>query len=301
VLFIVDGDALVYRAGFATQQSVLRYSAELPTGEVLEGTASSPELLQSQGSRIVATWKEVVAEPLSHALHLISRQLAAAAIAVAEHEGAPAPGLEYAVYLTGKGNYRERVARIRPYKGNRDPEHRPERYHELREALCARYGARIVDGREADDEVSIQARKLDRNGGYCVVSMDKDLEQIPGLHYDLLTKQVYTISDSDARLVLWKQILAGDRVDNVPGCFRIGARTAENIITQWMAAGARDTELWEGVVALYKESQRKRGCPYATLDAASVALETAQLVYLQQRLGELWMPPGVAHGYVDAI
>ena len=44
------------------------------------------------------------------------------------------------LYLTGSGNYRNTLATIKPYKGNRDPNNKPIYYAEIREYLLDQHG-----------------------------------------------------------------------------------------------------------------------------------------------------------------
>jgi DNA polymerase-1 len=221
---------------------------------------------------------------------------------------------DISVILSGPGNYRNALAKRFPYKGNRDADHKPYWYQSIRDYLTGSWGARVVSGREADDECSIIAwsylnaehecttdASVDANGwvrlralpagAYCVATIDKDLDQIPGLHYNYLKSVHYDQTPDAAELFFWQQCLSGDATDGIPGCYRIGEARAKRIISE--SAGL---SYWDSVVAEYAESTKRKGCPYLVSDAAAVALETARLVYLQQVEGELWNPPPEPHG-----
>ena len=89
----------------------------------------------------------------------------------------------YSVYLTGSGNFRRDIAPS--YKANR-PDERPTHWQAVREFLVTQHKAIICNGYEADDEMGIQQ---DKEGGTTVIcSIDKDLLQIPGKHYNFVKK-----------------------------------------------------------------------------------------------------------------
>jgi 5'-3' exonuclease len=155
-----------------------------------------------------------------------------------------------------------------------------------------------VTGREADDEVSIRAwEAINAGEGVIVATIDKDLDQIPGCHYDYRQKVFYRITFDNAEKAFWVQALAGDATDNIPGCYKIGMTKAEKIIQEVIdnaADGIWPTpeEFWSRILCEYGISQARKGCPYADKDERDVALETARLVYMQKRERELWTPPG---------
>lgn len=133
--------------------------------------------------------------------------------------------------LSGPGNFRDSIATVFPYKGNRDSSHKPYWYQSIRNYLTSEWGARVVHGREADDECSILARR-DRDAGnkYCIATIDKDLDQIPGDHYNYLKQVNHCVSVGDAERWFWQQCLSGDATDGVPGCYKLGSVGAERII-----------------------------------------------------------------------
>lgn len=59
------------------------------------------------------------------------------------------------IYLTGKGNFREKIAEQRGYKANRLDKVKPFHYENLKGYLIAVYGAQVYDGMEADDAMCI--------------------------------------------------------------------------------------------------------------------------------------------------
>jgi hypothetical protein len=275
IKLLIDADPLVYRSGFAAQETV---------NDEVFGEA-------------------VIAQPVENALQIVKTSLKAMTYDVEERFNQVA---SESLVLSGPDNFRFKIATIRPYKGNR-PARLPVHYQAIRDYLTER-GAKVIHRREADDEISIRAWRLWNESGqdgrhaatYVVATIDKDLDQIPGWHYDYMKHVFYFVDEDDARAALWTQILSGDPSDNVPGCWKVGRTKAHKLIQSYISQGASDLRLWNGaIVNTYAASQFHEDCPYKNLKAADVALETAQLVYMQREPGELWNPPPVPHGKVE--
>lgn len=133
-------------------------------------------------------------------------------------------------YLTGSGNYREQIATIAPYKGNR-PDRKPKYYKELRDYIQGVWGAEVIEGMEADDAVSIE-QWANKDKSTIIVSIDKDLNNTPGWHYNPRKDEIYYISLHEADWNFWKQVAVGDTVDNVKGLHRVGAKTVEKAVNE---------------------------------------------------------------------
>lgn len=114
------------------------------------------------------------------------------------------------------------------YKANRKAQ-KPVMTTFLGEYLLNEMSALQMQGLEADDligilmtmprDVLIDFLNLDIEDEIEVIlsTIDKDLNTIPGLHHNLTSREIYTVSEADANAMLTKQILTGDRVDNIPG------------------------------------------------------------------------------------
>lgn len=296
---LIDADPIVYRVGFASETRNYGAVAQDALGNLHEGyftpldkktaNARLAVWLEENDLDLVDKWPVVDPAPVPHVLHSVRLQVESIQAAVASR--LDQYDVDTSVVLSGPGNFREKIAKQRVYKGNRDPEHKPAHYQTIRNYLVERYGARVVHGREADDEVSILARR----GPSVVATIDKDLDQVPGLHYDYAKKVFYTVSAEDAERWFWIQVLAGDGTDNIPGCYRIGGKKAAKIVDEAISHGY---SMWVRVIGEYTASTAIAGCPYPISIANEVALETARLVYMQREPHELWTPPGTAKEYM---
>lgn len=290
-LVLVDGDPLVYSCGFGAQRAVIYDLIEPAEGDPFEiafdGKAERNKYLKENPEvcSLGEPLEQLLVEPVEFCLHSIKNQLKILA------QMGP-----LAIYLTGTGNYRDKIKRFIDYKGNRDRTKRPVHYEAIRQYLIDYHGAIVVNGREADDELSIVAN---RKKNVIIASCDKDLDQIPGRHYDYWKQVEYVVSEQEAERMFWIQALAGDHTDNVPGCWKIGPGRAAKIIDYAIGQGSTLGKIWASIVDMYKFSRAAAGCPYADEDHKAIALENAQMVYIQKRPGELWMPPGTPFGKVE--
>ena len=179
---------------------------------------------------------------------------------------------QWKFYLTGGNNYRFDIAKTAVYKGNRvapKPQHLPA----LRKHLVDEWGAVVIEGSEADDAVATHATELGYNNSI-ITSVDKDLDQIPGWHYNFVKDIAYHITPEEGMYRFYKQILTGDSADNIIGLKGIGPVKADKILDEC------DTE-----VKLYN------ACVQAYDGNAERVLENAQLLWLRRYEGQMWEPP----------
>lgn len=287
---LIDGDPIVYRAGFAGE-------ATWYVGVYEEGDGMYPFRIRA-GEWLafkdkyapVEFEKEIEPEPVQNVLQIVNTQIASILHEVEKRYAVSVTSTS--IILSGPGNYRERIAKQRPYKGNRDPDHKPYHYQAIRDYLTRDWGAIVVHGREADDELSILGRRARSDGqSFIIATIDKDLDQVPGLHYDYLKKTTYSVADDEAELNFWIQVVSGDGADNVPGAYKMGPKKAEDAVWQYVGT----PNIWKVVVDTYRQQASLNGCPYKAEYAEAIALETAQLVYMQRTPNELWTPTGVTY------
>ena len=134
---------------------------------------------------------------------------------------------DYDGWLSGDNNFRDKIAVTVPYKGNRTGR-RPIHYQYIRDYLVNDWGFKITEGQEADDALAIQATELRDK---CIIcSIDKDLLQVPGWHYNFVKKEKTYVDESTGTRNFYQQVLTGDRVDNIVGIRGIGPVKASAIL-----------------------------------------------------------------------
>ncbi len=117
----------------------------------------------------------------------------------------------YKVFLGGSENFRYAIDP--EYKANRKNTVRPLWLEPVREMLITSWGATICDGIEADDALGIASDAFDT----IIASVDKDLLQIPGYHYNIVSAETLYMDEHTARVNLYTQLIMGDRSDNIKG------------------------------------------------------------------------------------
>jgi len=181
---------------------------------------------------------------------------------------------DYEGYLSGptEDNFRMALAVTAPYKGNR-PGNKPVHYECLRDYLAEEWEFSVSSGQEADDDIAIKATELGA-GSFIIVSIDKDFLQIPGKHYNWVKREYYDVSEIEGLRNFYKQILCGDRVDNVIGIRGIGPVKADRIL----GACTTEAEMYAAVLAAY-EGNRDR------------VIENGRLLFLRRVPDQIWEPP----------
>lgn len=151
------------------------------------------------------------------------------------------------VYISGEDNFRYKISKTKPYKGNRATMVRPKFLTHCKRFLVENYNGIMVHGYEADDAIATDMTR--NNAIHC--GIDKDILQIAGDHYNYVKKEWQHVTPEEATLNLFRQVLTGDNSDNVPGLPRVGAKTAEAIIYNHETA-------MEDAISYYREICEER-------------------------------------------
>jgi hypothetical protein len=135
---------------------------------------------------------------------------------------------DYKIVIGGCGNFRDDIATIQKYKGNRID--KPLRFDAVKDFVKDAYKDKVVweDGFEADDVVSVlgwwgyhkavKAGNMDASP-ITICACDKDLYQVAGYHLNYLDKEIIPewVGIDIAARRFWTQMLTGDATDNILG------------------------------------------------------------------------------------
>lgn len=222
---LIDADSIAYRAAAAAEKRVWYVFPNVDFGvDPLTSFQYKKDATQwADDNKIEDPQFKLVKEPepIVNALHNAKEILNSILDEYA--------GCEYQLYLSSSENFRDALATIKPYKGNRDNLEKPYHLQAVRDYLLVNYGAEICEGYEADDAVSMAAYS---DSSTVIVSIDKDLNNTPGTHYDWVKEEEYEVDEEEAEYHFYFQMLAGDTVDNIAGVPRIGKKTAEKILKE---------------------------------------------------------------------
>jgi 5'-3' exonuclease len=176
---------------------------------------------------------------------------------------------DYKVYLTGKGNFRHDIAVTEPYKGNRKEKEKPVHLEAIRQYLIKDWNSVVSEGEEADDLIAIDATAIPDS---IIVSLDKDFNQVPGKHYNFNKQDLYNVSEDEGLLFFYRQIIMGDKADNIVGVHGIGEKKSQKLLED-----LSEIEMYNKCIEL--------------LDSEERVIENARLLWLRREPDQLWEPP----------
>jgi len=177
----------------------------------------------------------------------------------------------YQGYLTGKDNFRNDIARTAPYKGNRTAP-KPKHLQLIRDYLISAWDFQVSVGQEADDSIAIE--HVARDYESIIASIDKDFLQLKGKHWNFVKKEFTEVTEEEALLNFYLQVLTGDRVDNIIGLKGIGPVKAKQKLEGCESAA----DMYSACVEAYGGSEER-------------VIENCQLLWLRRTANELWQPP----------
>lgn len=270
----IDGDVLVYYAGFAAQKTLYTYrDLEFKDAKAAEEYCKANELnyreLRKDGS--ISSHVEVL--PEGAARNTLRMKLDSIMAACGSDKAT--------VLLSGKNNYRNEVAVTKGYKANRENVPKPQHFNFVR-ALLLKWGAEEVDGIEADDAMGIG---LTDDPEAVICTIDKDLNQIPGRHYNWETGSKYQVSATDAHRWFLRQLLTGDSTDNIPGIPGLGEKKA-NTILESVRTDVKG--MWAAVCGEYAKGPFEFKDGTKTGKVNDYLNEQGRLLWIQRKADEVW-------------
>lgn len=131
----------------------------------------------------------------------------------------------YRMFISGKKNFRDKV--VDDYKANRAGKSRPIHYNLIRDYLTRKYKAQIVEGIEADDALG-----LAQTDDTAIATIDKDLLMVEGKHYNYIKKEWKQVTAEEGTRFFYKQMITGDKVDNITGIHGLGEKKASKLLDE---------------------------------------------------------------------
>ena len=277
-----DGDLLVYRCGFAAEK-LHRYVT-------LFDQYDEETVRHFQYAKDMKAWLATIdlaefprweveevreAEPVENALHNVKLMVDRTLEQLACSES------DMIMYLSGATNFRDGVATIKPYKGNRDKAHKPIHGPAIREYMKKHYDCNVSEDEEADDVVGYEHYRMYLNDPYGTVicTVDKDIDMIPGMHYNFIKEESYFIDDAQADRYFYMQLLTGDATDNIPGLPGVGPKTAAKMLD--------GLKMVDDYYAVAKKAYAEK---YPE-DGMGALIENARLLWIRRYPHQWWQPP----------
>lgn len=287
-IVLIDGDILAYRCGFACEHK--KYYATIDGEQMLfEGKQALNDYIKEHEPEEYEWESELFVEPLNYALSTVKRMV--------KNIVKETKADEFELYLSDQENYRDRIATIAKYKGNRDHMRRPLHYEDIHRYMKDNLDAVIVENMEADDMLATRQLVHLKNGDDPVIaSIDKDLLQIPGKHYNFQTEKKLQVSEETARKNRYIQLLTGDRTDNIPGIYGCGPAKAAKILQDVAPEAYREAveKAWHDYFVSLSEPEARRPDWFSHYDA-----ERQRVVYMDYQ-GD-WIHEKDLSKFVDEI
>lgn len=299
---IVDGDTLLYKAAMACQYNmheVYRKGARTRLKEFrkvseLKEFMKQEGLVEGENCRIK---QRPVLLSFATAKHIADNFI----LKFEEHFNKSC-----VLIFSGKDNFREVSAMEQPYKGSRWTEERrqqarslepqwsywlgltekshvipeiPEHKEALKAYLIARYPSMVINGGEADDALGIYQTN---NVNTCLmIKEDKDLDMIPGYKfnpYSIKEEPVYFVEELEGYRNFYKQLITGDRVDNIPGIDGAGPKKAEELLNGCITRAEMESAVFTEYEKVYGE------------EAYKLLVSRGQLLWIMREDGRIWVP-----------
>lgn len=278
-LALIDGDVIRYQIGYATQRKIYKVNGQQ--------FLSLKELHEYDPLIPVSCCEITIVKDIREAVfHTVEKFI----LNILERSKSD----DCKIYLTGEGNYREQVATIRPYKGNRQSD-KPLNYKLIEKYLLHKYDTEIINGAEADDALGWHQMKTGHGPSTCICTVDKDLNTIPGWHYGWKTDKLYKVTPEEAVRFFYTQLITGDSVDNIEGAPGLGEKSVKQIL------GTCETpqQMYKCVHQAYAMQLQKFVKKYklscseeSIMDAARRDMhENAHLLFIQHEEGVRWTAP----------
>ena len=271
----VDGDVVVYAAGFAAQSNEFWVDKD-----IFESKKEATIFCDKYSLDLDRIEHRIIPEPIEFCLSTVKRMVANI-VKDSGHE-------TYTLVLTGKDNFRAKAATIQEYKGNRDAA-KPVHYANIREYMIAVLNTIVIDGEEADDFLSYRAV----SHGETIATIDKDLDNTEGWHYNWQQKHGYYVSEREADQHFWKQMLSGDAVDNIPGLYRLTGTKCSAGMKAEVESCYDYREMRQCVIETYQRCfeklAHKMGVSYIEEDELlDMLTEIGTLLWMRREPDELW-------------
>lgn len=191
MIALIDGDSLLYKVGFALEDTI-------------DWDCDDNHTHYSNFNKQTKSLKELID-------------------AIVKATGCD----DYELWITGSGNFRENNPL--GYKENRHKLRKPTDFNDLKKWLINNTKCNVANGMEADDMVVyLKDKYFDK---YILCAIDKDvLYQTEGNHYNYDKNTTIEVSKDEAIWFAYYQTLVGDVTDGYKGCPSIGDARARKLI-----------------------------------------------------------------------
>ena len=272
----IDGDVICYAAGFASQANEFHVE-----GDVFETKKEAEKFCDQYQLEHDIIDKRIIPEPIEFCLSTVKRMVKN----IMDKSGSTS----YTVVLSGANNFRVSAATIQGYKANRSGTDKPIHYNAIRTYITEVLQHVVVDGEEADDYLSYRAVSHNET----IATIDKDLDNTSGWHYNWNCGRLYHVSERDADAHFWVQVLTGDPTDNIAGLYRLTGSKASKAM-KLEVQDAYDYKAMRKVVLetyarAFEKLANQMEVDYVTDEELHrIVSETGLLLWMRRQPDEMW-------------
>lgn len=276
---LIDGDIIAYRTAWACQMRLADYLSngvvvrtELVKGDIVpDPREAKHEVIVYYQLEDEETVYKTIDATLDNIMYYI--------------ETAYEPSTKD-IYLTDqRNNYRKQIDT--EYKGNRRGAAKPLLLSGIMKYLKTKHNAKVARGEEADDRLGIEQCK--GKDSTVIVTTDKDLLMIPGLHYNHVKNEFRYVSPEEGQRTFWTQMIMGDSTDNIKGVPGIGPKKAAKAVEDC----STEQEYCQAAYSVYLQYYQKEisDVKKAEEKAKEEFIKNGRLIWIRQKEGQIWSPP----------
>lgn len=202
------------------------------------------------------------------------------------------------LYLGTKTNYRNDIAKLKEYKSNRKNVERPKYYDAIRHRMVEDHGAMLCEDEEAEDVVGIRSFEFDDLNDFIICKIDKDLDMMPGSHYNYRTGKNTYFTKVEALRKFYCQLVTGDSTDAIPGLYHQLLIDKEDVKAKKFRYSRYKSKLLKALEDCNTEMEMYRAAlksyeDYGQIERHGIVriIEVGRLLWIRRYVGELWLPP----------
>lgn len=224
---LIDADIILYKSAFQAEYT----TCEFEDGTLVRGTRAASKVARETGMtyRCYKTL-DTIDKSLGIANKIISNILN------------KTEATDMRLYVSGRENHRYDL--YPEYKQNREGQQKPSYLGVVRSYLEDRYPVIQCSG-EADDAIGLDSLE----GIICTI--DKDLDQLPGIHYNWDKDYLYEVTEEEGNRTFYKSVLTGDTSDNIPGLYKTTGQKCVTKIKNGVYTYTSNKDLWAYVKGHY--------------------------------------------------
>lgn len=177
-------------------------------------------------------------------------------------------------------NFRHELASFNKYKDR--PPYKPLLYYHILDAILSNYATQHAGelDLEDDDVLAILYNELKQEKCEPIIcSHDKDMLQVPGLHYHTDKKELFEVSVVQGLRSFYNQLYTGDAIDTIPGFYEItGQRKATKKVYEYIDKLEDESDMYQYVLSLYQATLGAKDIE----DLECILYEIGNLLYLRR-------------------